>query len=215
MFRKYLLTSLFVAGFFLPATAQEGYRKANAAEVGEMQKNIATSSTGMKSLRCAFEQTKTLSILAEEVHSTGFLIYRQPDKLHWEYMTPYHYLFAMNDGKVTIASGDSKNEIDIASNRLFREISSIIVSGINGQDIFNETRFSLKYLTGTSGYLMALTPKQKDIKQLFHEIRLYFDAKDHTVNVVEIEETGGDKTVIRMKNKQINTKIEDAVFDIP
>lgn len=188
----------------IPLRAQDGYKPATTSQVKEMRENISAASAGMKTLRCDFEQTKTLSILAEDMLSYGFMTYRQPDMLHWEYTRPYHYVFAISGGKVVIESGDNKNEIDIESNKLFREITSIIISGINGQDIFNETKFSLKYLTGASGYLIIMTPKQKEIKQMFDEIHLYFDSGNYTVNTVEMKEASGDKTVIRMKNKKIN-----------
>lgn len=215
MVKKNVFTGLFLIGFLLQSPAQDGYRQASAQEVTEMKEKITAASSGMKTLRCDFEQLKTLSVLMDEMVSGGFMLYRQPDRLHWEYTYPFRYIFAMNNDKVTIGDDRNKNVVDIHSSSLFREISRIIVSGINGKDIFDDTRFSVKYMSGAAGYLVILVPKQKEIKQIFHEIFLFFDVKDHTVNVVEMREAGGDRTIIRMKNKRINTGIEDAAFDMP
>lgn len=212
---KYFFIYFFLTGFLLHAGAQEGYRQATASQAAEMKEKITTASAGMKTLRCDFEQVKTLSVLMDEMVSRGFMLYKQPDNLHWEYTQPYRYIFAMNNDKVMIDSGQDKNVIDVNSSGLFREISRIILSGINGKDIFDDTRFSIKYMTGTAGYLVILHPKQKEIKQMFNEILLFFDAKDHTVNVAEMREAGGDKTIIRMKDKKINTEIDDAAFGMP
>jgi outer membrane lipoprotein carrier protein len=201
--RTYIIAS-WLATAATPAAAQDGYRPANAQETADIKAKIESASAKMNSLQCDFEQTKTISILAEEMHSSGVMTYRQPDVVHWEYRQPYPYVFAMNGDKVTITADGRKNEIDVASSKLFREISAIILSGINGRDIFNESRFAVKYLTGATGFLTVLSPKQKEIKQIFHEIRLFFDAADHTIYRVDLQEAGGDRTVIRMKNKKIN-----------
>jgi outer membrane lipoprotein-sorting protein len=192
-----------LTGFVTCAIAQDSYRPATREEIADIQKKIETASAALKTLHCDFEQTKTLSILAEEILSTGFMTYQQPDVVHWEYVKPYHYVFAMNGNKVIIESGGHKDEIDVNSSKLFKEISAIIVSGINGHGIFDETRFSAKFMAGKSSFLIILTPKQKAIRQMFQEIQLLFDAGDYTVNIVTIKETGGDQTVIRMKNKKI------------
>jgi outer membrane lipoprotein carrier protein len=195
--------------YFVPCAtnvaAQDGYRAATAQETAEVKKKIEAASTAMKTLHCDFEQTKTITILAEKMISTGFMTYQQPDVVHWEYVTPYHYVFAMTGSKVSIESGGRKDEIDVNSSKLFKEISAIIVSGINGHDIFNETRFSASYMTGKAGFLAILTPKQKAVKQMFQEVRLFFDPADNTVFMVNIAEASGDHTVIRMKNRKINS----------
>jgi outer membrane lipoprotein-sorting protein len=59
-----------------------------------------------------------------------------------------------------------------------------------------------------------LIPKQKEIKQLFNKIQICFNKSDYTVNSVEIEELNEDKTLIEMKNKQINKELGDEIFDI-
>jgi outer membrane lipoprotein-sorting protein len=202
--RKIFMVCLCFVSCAINMTAQDGYRAATAQETAEVKKKIEAASAAMKTLHCDFEQTKTITILAENMISTGFMTYRQPDVVHWEYAKPYHYVFAMNGNKVSIESGERKNEIDVNSSKLFKEISAIIVSGINGHDIFNETRFAASYMTGKAGFLAILTPRQKAVKQMFQEVRLFFDPADYTVYMVNISETSGDQTVIRMKNKKIN-----------
>jgi outer membrane lipoprotein-sorting protein len=69
-------------------------------------------------------------------------------------------------------------------------------------------------MVGAKDNMVIMVPKQKDIKQIFNEIRLYFNKSDYTVNSVEIEELNGDKTFIEMKNKQINKELSDEIFII-
>jgi outer membrane lipoprotein-sorting protein len=175
---------------------------------------ILAASEQMKTLQCDFVQKKTISILADELLSEGKLSFKQADKLCWEYVKPYQYRFTMNGGKVMIASEDNKNIIDVNSSKIFKEISQIIISGINGSGIFDERKFAAKFNAGTNDYQVVLTPKQRDLRQMFNSITLIFDKSDYTVNSVEIKESSDDTTFIVMKNKQINKELSDEIFVI-
>ncbi len=194
--------------------AQVKYNPATDAQRKELIQKITASSEQMKTLKCDFVQKKTISILADEMISEGQLSYKQKDKLRWEYTKPYQYQFVMNGDKVMINSGKNKNIIDVNSSKVFKEISKIIMSGINGSGIFEQDKFTSKFFVGTADYQVSLTPKQKDLKQLFSNIKLYFNKTDYTVNMIEIEELNGDKTIIQMKNKQINKELSDEIFII-
>jgi outer membrane lipoprotein-sorting protein len=194
--------------------AQSGYKPATENQQKEMTQKITESSQQLKTLRCDFVQKKNISILSDEMISEGRMSFKQKDKLRWEYTKPYQYEFVLNGDKVMIHSGTTKNVIEVSSSKVFREISKIIVSGINGSGIFDHSKFTTKFLVGVKDNMVILTPKQKEIKQMFNEIRLCFNTSDYTVNSVEIEELNGDKTLILMKNKQINKELDDEIFVI-
>jgi len=196
-----------VAGF-----AQSGYKPATDVQQKDMMRKITESSEQMKTLCCDFVQKKTISILSDEMHSEGRMYFKQKDKLRWEYTQPYQYEFVLNGDKIMLNSGSAKNIIDVNSSKMFREISKIIVSGINGSGIFDQSKFTAKFMVGTKNDMVILVPKQKEIKQLFSEIRICFNKQDYTVISVEIEELNGDKTFIEMKNKQINKELDDEKF---
>ena len=196
------------------AFGQAGFKPATQAQQQEMVRRITESSQQLKTLRCDFVQRKTISILSDEMVSDGRMYFKQPDKLRWEYTKPYQYQFVLNGDKVMINSGTTKNVIDVSSSKIFREISRIIVSGINGSGIFDRTKFDARFLVGAKNDMVALTPKQKEIKQMFNEIHISFDRADYSVDSVEIVELNGDKTLIEMRNKQINKELDDEIFVI-
>jgi len=211
---KKLLLTFSLCSIIIAASAQSGYTPATETQQKEMIKRITQSSDQLKTLQCDFVQKKSISILADEMISEGRMSFKQTDKLRWEYTKPYHYEFVMNGDKVMISSETTKNVIDVNSSKVFREISKIIVSGVNGSGIFDQSKFSAKFMVGTKDNMVILTPKQKEIKQLFNKISLYFNKSDYSVNSIEIEELNEDKMFIEMKNKQINKELSDALFDI-
>jgi outer membrane lipoprotein-sorting protein len=159
-------------------------------------------------------QTKTFSILEEKMTSEGRMFFKQKDKIRWEYTKPYLFEFVMNNNKVMINAEGTKNIMDVSSSKLFSEMSKMIIAGINGSGIFDPAKFSFKFMLGTKDNMVILSPKQKEIKQLFKVITLCFNLSDYTINTVEIEELNGDKTLITMKNKQINKELSDEIFVI-
>jgi len=194
--------------------AQSGYTPATEIQQKEMMQKITKATEQLQTLRCDFVQKKTISILEDEMLSEGRMSFKQTDKLRWEYTKPYQYEFVMNNDKVMFHSETTKNIIDVNSSKVFREISKIIVSGINGSGIFDRSKFTAQFMVGAKDDMVILVPIQKEIKQLFNKIQICFNKSDYTVNSVEIEELNGDKTLIEMRNKQINTELKDEIFDI-
>jgi outer membrane lipoprotein-sorting protein len=213
MFKKSFLLSAIVSIFSTIVFAQN-YRPATPEQQKELVKNITAASKQMKTLRCDFVQKKTISILADEMISEGKLLFKQADKLCWEYTKPFQYRFTINGAKVMISTENTQNIIDVNGSKIFKEISMIIISGINGSGIFDENKFAAKFNVGTQDYQVVLTPKQRELRQMFSSITLTFNKKDYSVNTVEIKELSDDTMHITMKNKQINTEIGDENFVI-
>jgi len=211
---KKTITLILLITIILIANAQSGFTPATDAQQKEMTQRITETSANLKTLRCDFVQKKTVSILSEVMISEGRMFFKQKEKLRWEYTKPEPYEFVMNGEKVMTHSGNTKNVMNLNSSKMFRKISKIIVSGIIGSGIFDATTFTAKFFVGAKENLVALTPKQKELKQMFKEIRICFNKTDYLVNSVEIEELNGDKTLIEMKNKQINIELSDEVFSV-
>jgi outer membrane lipoprotein carrier protein len=211
--KKNIFTTLLIS-IILTGQAQTGYLPATELQQKELTQKITDFSTQLKTLQCDFVQKKTISILSEEMISEGKMYFKQKDKLRWEYTKPYQYEFVMNGEKLMTNTGTAKNVMNANSSKMFRRISKIIISGIIGSGIFDDSTFTANFFEGAKDYMVALTPKQKELKQMFKEIRISFNKTDNTVNSVEIEELNGDKTLIEMKNKQINKELSDEMFII-
>jgi len=211
---KKTILFLFLFSTILLARPQSDYKPATETQKTEMMQKITTASEQLKTLRCDFVQQKTISILSDKMISEGRMSFKQKNKLRWEYTKPYQYEFIMNGDKVMVNSENTKNVIDVNSNKMFREICKIIVSGINGSGIFDQSRFSSKFFAGTKDNMVILTPKQKELKQMFNEIHLHFNKSDYAVHTVEIIEMNGDITHIEMINMQINKPLGDEIFNI-
>lgn len=188
-------------------------KPASAGQQQLMMEKITQASQNMRSLTCDFSQTKELSVLNDKMESSGRMYYRNDNRLCWEYLSPYSCLFILNGNKLLVQSEKSRNVTDIKSSKLFREIIKIMMCGINGSGLADRN-FKAGYFWGEKVWEVVLLPQQKEIRKMFSEIKLLFNTKDYSVDCVEMKEQGGDKTVIRLTNKQFNAKIEDRIFHI-
>ncbi|MCM1373036.1 MAG: outer membrane lipoprotein carrier protein LolA [Bacteroides sp.] len=176
---------------------------------------IGNSVSGLKSMKCTFVQTKSMSMLNDRMVSYGTMHYGQPDKFRWEYTRPYSYLFIFNGAKVYVGNNSKKNVIDVSSNKLFREIAGIMMSTVTGKALTDMETFSLDIEEVRTSWHVTLVPKKKELKRMFQKVVLVFNRTDTAIAGVEIYEKNGDKTEIRMSDVTKNAAIDEAVFTIP
>ena len=211
---KQIRIVLLVACVFSLDTAAQGYAEATPEQKKVMLEKITASTKQLKSLVCDFEQTKELSILNEKMVSKGKMFYRSDNCVRWEYTSPYTYTFVFNNNKVLMQTGNNRSVIDVKSNNLFQEIVKIMISSINGSGLTDSKSFSTRFFQGTKGWMVALTPQQKEVKQMFSLIKLYFNLTDYSVDCVCMEEKNGDQTIIQLSKKQTNERIENDMFRV-
>lgn len=175
---------------------------------------IAKSAQDMKSMQCNFVQTKHLKMLNDKMVSNGNMYYQQPNRLRWEYTTPYLYTFILNDSKVLLKKGERNDIIDVNQNKMFKEIARMMMNSVVGKCLSDKKSFKTSIKEEQSEYVATLIPLKSDMKKMWSKLILHFDRKLSSVIKVEMHEKNGDKTIIELKNTQINKSINAKVFAI-
>ena len=103
-----------------------GQTKLTAEQQKQLVEKIDKAASAMKSMQCDFTQTKSMKLLKKEMKSNGVMYFKQPNKLRWQYTSPYDYTFIMNGDKVRIKSTKSTQDINVQGNKIFRQITNII-----------------------------------------------------------------------------------------
>ncbi|MDR1524175.1 MAG: outer membrane lipoprotein carrier protein LolA [Tannerella sp.] len=193
-----------------PVLLQAQYRDATKEQQDEIVSKITRAADGMKTLQGDFIQVKELSFMDDKVTSEGKMYYSRTDKIRWEYTKPYKYVFTM-DGK-NVRMGDKTNKVPVSSSKMFSEISKVMIGGVSGSGLVGSADFAAVFMVGKDDYKVILTPKKKEIKDLFSTVQLYVGKEDHRIHSVELMEKSGDKTTITLKNVRINEAISDTIF---
>ena len=187
---------------------------ASAQSQQQIIKQISTAAQQMKTMQCSFTQTKHLKMLNDKMVSKGRMYYQQPNKLRWEYTTPYTYTFILNDTKVLLKKGTRNDVINVNQNKMFREIARMMMNSVVGQCLTDTKSFKTTIATTATEYVATLLPQKKDMKQMWTKLVVHFNRQKAVVSTVEMYEKNGDSTVIEMQNVKTNTPVSATVFSI-
>lgn len=187
----------------------------SATQQKEVIAKINKATSVLKSMSCSFTQTKHLSMLSDKMVSEGKMNYKQPNKLRWEYTSPYQYLFIFNGTKVYVGNKSRKDVIDTNSNKLFKEVARIMMSTVTGTALSNAADFSVTVEDGKTLWNVTLIPKKKEMKKMFTRIVLSFSKSDLIISEINLHEKNNDRTNIRLRNIKTNIAINENLFAIP
>jgi len=197
---------------YTAASAQhEGYTP--MAGTADFASQFAVASGKITSIQADFVQEKSLSMLSEKIVSRGKFWYKKENQVRMEYLRPFQYLLILSSTAVYIKDGDRENKISTKSSKLFRQVDQVIIDCVRGTALLNPD-FKVRLYESPKGFLVELSPVEKNLSGLFRQINLLLDKKDYTATRIEMLEQSGDQTVITFANKQLNSQIPDALFAI-
>ena len=213
--KKAVITAMLAVCVLATASAQtSGYHAASEAQRKEIVAKITQTAASVRTMKCDFTQVKQLSFMNDKVTSEGRMYYKKANKIRWEYTRPYAYVFSTDGTTVHMTSGKggASNRVPVKSSKLFSEISRVMVGGVSGAGLVDSPDFSSTFSVGQSDWQITLTPRKKEVRDLFASVRLYVGKADGRVRRVELEEKSGDRTTITLKNVQANVAVDDALF---
>ena len=208
--RKILLSCLLV--FLSPCLPIMGQTKLTAEQQKQIVEKIDKASSAMKTMQCDFTQTKRMKMLSKDMQSKGVMYFKRPDKLRWQYTSPYDYTFIMNGDKVQIKSMKSTKNIDVQQNKMFRQITNIILSSITGGTLRTSADFTVELWQQDKSYFVKLYPKKKELKQLYQYLEIWFDPALTKVSTVKMMEKTGDMTIVNLLNTKYGVTINEKMF---
>ena len=174
---------------------------------------LDNAASAVKSMQCEFIQTKIMRMLNKEMQSSGMMYYKSPNKLRWQYTSPYDYIFILNGDKVRIKSARSNQNINVQDNKMFRQITNIILNSITGKGLKNSSDFTVSMYKNNNTYFAKLYPKKKELKQIYQVIEIYFNANLTMVSSVKLEEKTGDVTWVRLYNPKTSVMLNESLFN--
>lgn len=198
----------------LSALSLMGQTKLTSEQEKQVLAKMDQSSNALRSLQCEFMQSKRMKILSKEMQSKGILYFKKPDRIRWQYTSPYDYTFIMNGDKVQIKSAKSTKNIDIQGNKIFRQISTIILNTVTGGGIKNSADFNVELYKSGDIYFAKMLPKKKEVKQVYSSIEVYFNSALTMVDTIKMIEKSGEYTVVKLVAPKINAAINESVFKV-
>jgi len=203
---KMLTTILFLCS--IVGFAQE--QKMSESEISSFKNAVNSTAKSTKTLTTDFTQYKHLDFLEKDIETSGKMNFKAPGSLQWEYLKPYKYSIVFKNNKIYINDAGKKSNID--NNKMFDKLNKLIVGSVNG-NMFDDKEFTISYFKTQDFNITKLLPKDATLKKYIKQMELYFDKSSNTVSQVKMIESSNDFTKIVFKNKSINAKIDDSVFN--
>lgn len=191
-----------------------GQTKLTSEQQKQIIEKMDKAASAMSSMQSDFSQTKSMKLLSREMKSEGVMYFKKPNKLRWQYNSPYDYTFILNGDKVRIKSQKSTKNIDVQGNKVFRQITDIILRSITGGGLKSSADFTVELYKSDNEYFAKLYPKKKELKQIYNLIEIHFNPQLTMVNMVKMEEKTGDVTVVKLTNIKPNATINEKMFDL-
>lgn len=191
-----------------------GQTKLTAEQQKQIIEKIDQTASSMTGMQCDFVQTKRMKLLSKEMQSKGVMYFKRPNKLRWQYTAPYDYTFILNGDKVQIKSSKSTKNIDVQGNKMFRQITNIILNSVTGGSLKSSSDFTVEVYKKDNTYFAKLYPKKKELKQLYQVIEIYFDSALTMVNSVRMVEKTGDETRVNLINTKLNIAVDEKMFAV-
>ena len=188
--------------------------KLTAEQQKEILEKVDKSASAATSMQCDFTQTKKMKLLSKEMLSKGVMYFKRPDKLRWQYTSPYDYTFILNGDKVQLKSAKSTKNIDVQGNKMFRQISNIILNSVTGGNLKGSSDFSVEVYKSAEGYFARMYPKKKELKQIYQAIEVYFNPSLTMISTVKMIEKTGDVTIVKLTNSKTGVAIDEKLFKV-
>jgi len=182
-------------------------------DLAKFKDQFAAIAKKTETIKSDFVQEKNVSMLSEKIVSKGKFWFKKDNLLRMEYNKPFEYLMILNKGNMYTKDGSKENKISTKSNKLFQQINKITIDCVQGA-VFNNSDFSTKIYENKGSYAVELIPVGKGLKEFFKTINVFIDKSDYSVSAIEMNENSGDNTIIRFTNRELNTAIPDAIFNI-
>lgn len=188
-----------------------GYKAVKDSKKIEQQ--LKEKNINQKALQVAFKQEKTFSFLNETIKSEGIITLSSPNKLRIEYNEPNKYLLIFNNDNVYIKDEKNTNQFPISNNKTFKSIQLMMIDCLSGNLFKNPKYITKTYESGTQ-YLIDITPKQENIKNIYDNIIVKFNKNDLSIANIQLIERSDDKTIMSFMKSNSNPSIKNEIFTI-
>ena len=183
----------------------------NPEEVASFKQKVIIESQATKTIKSDFVQFKHLDFLANDVKTSGKMVFKAPSQVKWEYTNPYQYSVVFNEDELLINDGGTKSKVDIGNSKLFKKLNQLIVNSVKG-NMFNDADFEVSFFKSPKYNKAVFLPKDKKIADYIASFELLFNKSDAQVYEVKMVEPSKDFTQIIFNNRILNNQIDDSVF---
>ncbi len=129
---------------FFTVFATQAQTQMSTQEAAALKTKVKALASTTQTISSDFIQYKHLDFLDNDIETSGKLAFKAPDLVKWEYLDPFKYAVLFKDETLFINDEGNKSNVDIGSNKMFKQLNKLIISSVKG-DMFDEAEFTIEY----------------------------------------------------------------------
>jgi outer membrane lipoprotein-sorting protein len=185
-------------------------RAAAADELSAVLRDIAKARASLKTLVVPFTQERTIGLLATAVKSEGEMTLVRPDRLRWELKPPDAITYWIGPEGLAYATPSGGGSVGKGAAGRFGAVLGDLLTLIGGDLDKLRARYDLVAERKPSGVVLGARPTAPEVKKHVKSLSLAVASDLWTVSRIEIEESGGDRSVITFGKAQRDVKVDPA-----
>lgn len=190
-------------------------RSARADEVSAVLADVAKARAGIRTLVAPFTQERTIGLLATAVKSEGEMTLVRPDRLRWELFPPDAITYWITPEGLAYASPSGGGSVGKAAAGRFGAVLGDLMTLLGGDLAKLRARYDLAAEKKPSGLVLTAKPTAEDVRKHVKSLTLAVAPDLWTVQRIEIEESGGDRSVITFGKVARDVKVDEAKMTPP
>ena len=187
-----------------------------AEELADVLAELKTAAATTETLSSPFVQEKYLDIFAEKLLSQGQFVYRKPDQLRWELLSPVASGFILqgDNGERWNSLSHERDKFSVKNDPIMGMIARQLLAWAQVDLNWLQQRYRME-LASNEPVVLTLYPLDSGEAGFIDHLQVLFSADRSHVSEVQMIEQGGDSTVIRFTDVQINAPLPADAFQMP
>lgn len=162
----------------------------------------------MPGLSARFTEEKQIALLAVPLRSEGEIHFAPPGLLLRRVTSPTPSSALIQDGRITMVSGEQRQEIDLSQNPVVAGFVDSFRYILAGDRAGLERTYEASFEQGSDGWRLRLVPKTEALRRFLQEMVL--EGQGHEVRRMRMVEVSGDTTTTTFRDVNAQRRWSDA-----
>ena len=185
-----------IISFLVATIVRADYLEVNKADLNAVMKQLAT----VKQSKSEFIETKSISLLDNEIKLSGLLEYTAPNSFIKQTLIPRHELFKVIGNELHIKNAEGGESNLLVSNHPVIEMFVEAYRGILSGNLKKLTEFyTIKFKGNSKRWHISLIPIEEEALEYIEVITV--EGQGATISKILTLEASGDKSIMHITNK--------------
>lgn len=189
---------------------------AEQTALGQLLNELRLGAAETRSLSSNLLQEKNLAIFSAKLTSHGRFLYQAPDHLRWELIEPVASGFVLRGsaGERWSSLSQERETFSVETDPIMGLIARQLLAWARVDLDWLQSRYRME-LTADQSARLRLVPLEQTEAAFIDYLQVQFSADRRHIAEVLMVEQGGDSTLLRFTDVQLNEELTSASFQAP